>query len=828
MKKSLKSILVAALAAVLSVSAIISFTSMRAKVYADSQYITEELPEGYEDVITYADFASAIAITGGSGGSYKTKEDITVGRFTFATGLYFEQGNGFNPDGYNVNNQKKKISFTLNGTYNAVAMDIKGASSGVDSTLKLYKDGSEYAALDGVENGTTALDQVFKDLPAGNYYIQSSDGALRIKELRIVERLEKSAPTGISVSTASAKTDFLQGEEFSSLGVSVFLDYANGNQQSLSLSDCTVDSTAFDKDVAGTYTIKVKYDEFDEVSYDVNVYAAESLSLFDHIISSASYNGININYVTKNIQKVFLRGSAFNYDNLTVKASASCPGIEGEKEFVVPASAFTVSEPDMIEAGEKTVTITAFGKTADYKINVVDNFATMIVSVDASAEVSVSEDGVVFKTINDALTYYKLIDVGDIAKTIFIASGEYYEKIEVDMPSVSLIAEDPENKPVIIYDALAGKAAGNGAVYSTDGSATFSVRPSATDFFASGIVFKNYYETAALYEEAKVVAGSGTQGVAVIVQGDRAVFNNCEFYGYQDTLDAQLGRQYYKNCYISGVTDYIFGYNATAYFDGCTIHSIKANSNTNNGYIVATKGLWKGLATDAIEYGYIFDNCTIEGDDNVVEGTVSIARGWDTNMRVAVINSTISNVVSKEAYGDNSSSKNDRYGKMNAAPNAEYLLEYNNTGDGAISESIEGTCTVIDADKAAQLSDFSVIFGKNNGKVVYEMPWDIVVSDDDPDDPEPSDSGDSSSSSETDSSSEAPSSSEAERPADSATVSDSATAPASSAAVSTVSAETKTDEKKGCSCAIGISSAVLGLLTLAASAFAVVKKKKED
>ena len=149
---------------------------------------------------------------------------------------------------------------------------------------------------------------------------------------------------------------------------------------------------------------------------------------------------------------------------------------------------------------------------------------------------------------------------------------------------------------------------------------------------------------------------------------------------------------------------------------------------------MASKGLDEGADVDAITYGYIFDNCDFTAENTegrqVTEGTVSLARGWDTEMKMMVMNSTISGAYSKEAYGEETvggSNKNDRYGKMNADPVAEYLLEYNNTGDGAITQSIADTCTVVDATTAAKYADFATIFGTTNGKVTYAEAWDPTI-----------------------------------------------------------------------------------------------------
>lgn len=51
----------------------------------------------------------------------------------------------------------------------------------------------------------------------------------------------------------------------------------------------------------------------------------------------------------------------------------------------------------------------------------------------------------------------------------------------------------------------------------------------------------------------------GAQAVALRVNGDKAAFYGCGFYGAQDTLHDDLGRHYYKGCFIQGSIDFIFG-----------------------------------------------------------------------------------------------------------------------------------------------------------------------------------------------------------------------------------------------------------------------------
>ena len=51
----------------------------------------------------------------------------------------------------------------------------------------------------------------------------------------------------------------------------------------------------------------------------------------------------------------------------------------------------------------------------------------------------------------------------------------------------------------------------------------------------------------------------GAQAVAMRISGDQAEFRGCGFFGAQDTLHDDKGRHYFKDCYIQGSIDFIFG-----------------------------------------------------------------------------------------------------------------------------------------------------------------------------------------------------------------------------------------------------------------------------
>ncbi|KAK2988933.1 hypothetical protein RJ640_026201, partial [Escallonia rubra] len=59
----------------------------------------------------------------------------------------------------------------------------------------------------------------------------------------------------------------------------------------------------------------------------------------------------------------------------------------------------------------------------------------------------------------------------------------------------------------------------------------------------------------------------GAQAVALRVAGDKAALYNCKVTGFPDTVCDDKGRHFYKNCYIEGTVDFIFG-NANSIFVG--------------------------------------------------------------------------------------------------------------------------------------------------------------------------------------------------------------------------------------------------------------------
>lgn len=251
----------------------------------------------------------------------------------------------------------------------------------------------------------------------------------------------------------------------------------------------------------------------------------------------------------------------------------------------------------------------------------------------------------------DFTTVQKAIDaVPDFRKnttTIFIKNGIYKEKLVLPASKnqVTFIGESVE-KTIITNDDYASKLNRFGEEMGTTGSSGFFVF--GNDFTAENITFENS-------------AGPVGQAVAVRVDGDRICFNNCRFLGFQDTLypHGENSRQYYKNCYIEGTVDFIFGW-STAVFEDCEIFCKSA------GYVTAASTLEESA------FGFVFFRCKITG--SAPARSVYLGRPWRPFSKTAFIECELGDIVKEEGWHN--------WGKKEAEETATYV-EYKNTGAGA-------------------------------------------------------------------------------------------------------------------------------------------------
>lgn len=226
-----------------------------------------------------------------------------------------------------------------------------------------------------------------------------------------------------------------------------------------------------------------------------------------------------------------------------------------------------------------------------------------------------------FASIGEALSI-----VPDSNKTpfiIFIKKGHYYEKLSVDKANVFFMGEK-RDETIISYNASGDTPNPQGGTYGTWGS--FTLRITAPDFQAENLTIENgfdYPANAAKSDEDSTKVRNPQAVALMTAQGsDRAVFRNCKISGYQDTVFANAGRQYFWGCEILGHVDFIFGA-GQAVFDRCLIKSRNRKGKNPTGYITAPS------TSITYPYGFLFTKCRlIRESPEIPQGSVRLGRPW--------------------------------------------------------------------------------------------------------------------------------------------------------------------------------------------------------
>lgn len=223
---------------------------------------------------------------------------------------------------------------------------------------------------------------------------------------------------------------------------------------------------------------------------------------------------------------------------------------------------------------------------------------------------------------------------------ILVKEGDYEEHLVVKSPYITLIGEDSE-KTRIYYDTkewVGGDMKLRCAVL---------IDSAAKGFSAENLTIENTYK----------YLGDGSLSNescdALRNDANETSYVNVRILGYQDTLCANGGTQYYYKCYIAGNVDFIYGNDPRALFDDCRI-VFRYNANKNSGYVCAPK-----TSADAA-YGLTFNNCQILSEDGCSGNKYYLARPWGADAYITWINCYMGKVLSGTAnspYSDMSGNK---------------------------------------------------------------------------------------------------------------------------------------------------------------------------
>jgi polygalacturonase len=283
---------------------------------------------------------------------------------------------------------------------------------------------------------------------------------------------------------------------------------------------------------------------------------------------------------------------------------------------------------------------------------------------------------------------------------ISVAPGTYREVLTIDKPGIQIRSPYTDaSKTVVVNDRNAG--ANGGTLHSA------TVNVTADNFFAENITFENDFNRT----HPQLPAGS--QALALLVTGDRAIFHNVRLLGNQDTVyagsrncrpDGQNcvpARQFFSDSYIAGNVDFIFG-DAKAVFDHCTIYS----TAHDGGFITAQS---KHYPTE--DSGFVFNHCTLTAASDLT-GKIYLGRPWRPYATAIYMNTQMGDQINPAGW------REWHPGETHSLDTAFYA-EYNSTGPGAHSGEREPQAHSLTAEQAAQYDPRVFLRGSDN--------WDPFV-----------------------------------------------------------------------------------------------------
>ena len=294
-----------------------------------------------------------------------------------------------------------------------------------------------------------------------------------------------------------------------------------------------------------------------------------------------------------------------------------------------------------------------------------DNPDTLFVARDGTGE---------FRTVDEAIEVCRAFM--DYHKVIFVKRGTYKEKLILSswLQNIEICGED-RDQTIITYDdhaniRTAERPQGMGTFR------TYTLKIEGNDITLKNITIEN--------NSARL-----GQAVALHTEGDRLKFINCRFLGHQDTVYTGVAntRLYFKDCYIEGTTDFIFG-PSTAWFEHCTIHC-KANS-----YITAAS------TPKEVDYGYVFNDCAITAAPDVEK--VYLGRPWRDYGYTLFMHCSLPRQIRPEGW---------HHWQKEREQTARYL-EFENTGEGAGTGQRAAWSKQLTKKEAAQVTLQNVLAGQ--------------------------------------------------------------------------------------------------------------------
>ena len=137
------------------------------------------------------------------------------------------------------------------------------------------------------------------------------------------------------------------------------------------------------------------------------------------------------------------------------------------------------------------------------------------------------------------------------------------------------------------------------------------------------------------FQDLTVKSGIGDalgRNIAVQDKGSQTIYKNTVLWGYQDTWTSNNdnGYYYFEGGKVRGRTDFLCG-KGDAFFNEVNL-------------VMCEKGGYLAVPSKSIKYGYVFKDCTIDGEKADVNGNYTLGRPWGEGTPKAYYINTTMNV----------------------------------------------------------------------------------------------------------------------------------------------------------------------------------------
>ncbi|XP_068644965.1 pectinesterase 3-like [Aristolochia californica] len=137
------------------------------------------------------------------------------------------------------------------------------------------------------------------------------------------------------------------------------------------------------------------------------------------------------------------------------------------------------------------------------------------------------------------------------------------------------------------------------------------------------------------------------QAVALRVGAEKSVINRCKLIAYQDTLYPHSLRQFFRDCFVTGTVDFIFG-NSAVVFQNCKIIARKPGKGQGN-MVTA-----QGRNDPNQNTGTSIQNCDVIPSADLIQANFFVksylGRPWKQYSRTVYMQSFIDNHIDPSGW----------------------------------------------------------------------------------------------------------------------------------------------------------------------------------